>query len=120
MGSCHITVIASSVTLVFATAMSPPNRIISGSLWNCGAPPDAVMTVATRTAETTLDALVAASAPSQSTRDGGAPWSVISWKTASVRIPTNAKWKRLYTILSGERVPPTRRAAPDPTTAASR
>ena len=75
---------ASRARLVFANATMLPNWIISGSFWNCGAPPDSVITVAIVSALTTVAASVAAKAATQSTARAAAPATRPQWKTVSV------------------------------------
>ena len=71
LGSSHRIVTASSARLVFASATMLPNWIISGSFWNCGAPPDRVMTSAIVIELTTVASVVAVNAAAHSRTPGG-------------------------------------------------
>ncbi len=60
---------------MFASATTSPNLSISGSFWNCGAPPDSEIAVAIVSAPITTATSIAAKAASQSTAPGGPPSS---------------------------------------------
>ena len=61
---------ARSARLVLAIATRTPNLSISGSFWNCGAPPESVITVAMLSAPSTEATIVAANAANQSSALG--------------------------------------------------
>ena len=71
MGCSHRIVTASSARLVFASATMLPNWIISGSFWNCGAPPERVMTRAIVIELRTVANEVAPKAATHSRMPGG-------------------------------------------------
>ena len=86
---------------MFATATSPPNWIIWGSFWNCGAPPESEIAVAIVSAERTVVDRVAANAASQSAALGVPPRLAIRWKTTSAAVAPNQKFVRLNANFRG-------------------
>ena len=99
VGLVHRTAIASSARLVLARATRPPNWIISGSFWNCGAPPDieiaAAMLVDARTLAASMATKVAIHAAGPITSPAGTS----ARKIAIAIAPVNAKLARLKMIL---------------------
>ena len=75
---------------MLASATSPANSIISGSFWNCGAPPDRTMTVAIVSAPITAPRNVAIIAASQSMGAGGPANSPIERNTVRLTTAMNA------------------------------
>ena len=96
----HMTDTASSARLVFASATTSPNLSISGSFWNCGAPPDSEIAVAIVSAPITTATSIAAKAASQSTAPGGPANVAMRWNTARVTTAMRAKFARLNAILT--------------------
>jgi hypothetical protein len=111
-GSTQMNTTASRAKLVFAIATRTPNLSISGSFWNCGAPPDKVMTVAMFRAPMTDQTIVAANAANQSSGPGVAPsrWEKRA-KIDSATTAVTAKLLTLNRILSGDWWDTTTRAA---------
>ena len=75
---------------MLARATRPPNSIISGSFWNCGAPPDRTITVAIVSAPMMAPRNVAIIAASQSIGAGDPANSPIERNTVSVTTAMNA------------------------------
>ena len=75
---------------MLASATRPPNWIISGSFWYCGAPPDRTMTVAIVNAPMTAPRNVAPNAASQSIGAGG-PGEAGPIARKTVRVTTAMK-----------------------------
>ena len=86
---------------MLATATSAPNWIISGSFWNCGAPPDSEIAVAIVTAMTTVAMSVAAKAATQSSSVGAPVGEARRWKTVRATAAEIAKLLRLNANFSG-------------------
>ena len=120
LGLVHMTETASKARLVFASATIPPNRIISGSFWNCGAPPDRDIAVAIARTQTTHAARVAANAAIQSCGLGGPVNCPSRWKTTSSSTPITAKLLRLKMTFSTDWRAAKTRATIDPQSIASR
>ena len=119
-GSIHMIETASRARLVLASATMPPNWIISGSFWNCGAPPDSEIAVAIVSAPS--DARRRASRRTRrSSRSRPACRSSVPrpWKTTSVTAAMNAKLARLNANLTADWRAVTSRATADPTRTAS-
>src|SRR5262249_20732945 len=79
----------------------PPNWIICGSFWNCGAPPDNEIAVAIVTADRTVVVNVAANAAAQSVKSGVPFGIAIEWNTTSAAVAPRPKLTRLKTNLMG-------------------
>ena len=120
LGLIHMTDTASSARLVFASATTSPNLSISGSFWNCGAPPDSEIAVAIVSAPITTATSIAAKAANQSTAPGGPANVAMRWNTARVTTAMRAKFARLNAILTMDWRAVTRSATPDPARTASR
>ena len=97
-----MTVTASSARLVLASATIAPNRIISGSFWNCGAPPDSEIAVAIAKTQTTVAESVAANAAIQSIGPGMPVGAAIAWKIARSTTAMTAKFARLNAIFTAD------------------
>ena len=88
---------------MLATATRTPNLSISGSFWNCGAPPDRVMTVAMLSAVRTEATIVAANVAHQSSTPGWEPSRCDRRaNTESATTAVIAKLLTLNRILSGD------------------
>jgi len=86
---------------VLATATRPPNWIIWGSFWNCGAPPESEIAVAIVTAESTVVVSVAPNAAIQSVGFGAPSSPARLWNTASAAIAPSPKLTTLNVNFSG-------------------
>ena len=119
-GSRAAAVRARSDRLVFAAATTVPNRTISGSFWNCGAPPERVIAVAMVTAPATLAEIKANVMAIQSAAFGMVlgPASVV--KITKLSVPTKRLLARLNAIFRGDCSVAATRASPDPTISATR
>ena len=102
IGLIHMTVTASRARLVLASATIAPNRTISGSFWNCGAPPDSEIAVAIAKTHTTLAESVAANAAIQSVGPGMPVGAAIAWKIARSTTAMTAKFARLNAIFTAD------------------
>jgi len=105
---------------VFANATITPNRSISGSFSNCGAPPDSVMTRAIETLLMSAAMSVAANAANHSTGPGVTVRSAKVWMMSSDTVATHRKFARLNAVLMRRCRGCTRSAAAEPTSIATR
>ena len=116
---CMITT-ASSARLVLANATMLPNRTISGSFSNWGAPPDSVITSAIDTLLITAAANVAAKAANQATGSGVTVTSASNRTINRDTAATHRKLARLKAVLISRWRRWTRSAAPQPINIAAR
>src|SRR5215210_65780 len=100
--------------LVLAAAARPPNWIIWGSFWNCGAPPDNEIAVATHRDDSSVVTNVALKAAIQSAGLGVPALAARIRKTASAAVPPRPKFTRLNVSFRGAWRAHTR-AVPEPT-----
>ena len=98
----------------------PPNLSISGSFWNCGAPPDSEIAVAIVSAPSRQATSIAANAAIQSAAPGRPANDPRLWKTTRVTVEMNAKLARLNATFTTDWRAVTSRATAEPTRTASR